>query len=399
MPNLPEMGEDSEELEEIELPAFHRPLATQYSHYVRNRRKDKQEATLNPLPHHGWAETQDSDPAVRLVKDLLMQADSHPSPDAPQETQQLWKEKGKLFMYDVSRDHLKLCPDKLRDKEKIQQEIPEQNMIQDHPETEETLHQRAQVGNVTPAVEQENPPSAIGKSVRPMHSSTEDQSSHSGHETENHFSADEQQTQAQVPVAKRCVPQREEDFIDNDLLITLVQERVALWDTREQQHSDAVVIWRLWNEVAQALMDDWDIATSRVRKAFLIKVKTRWCSMKDHFNKDPRQEIQVHSGAAARIGKYKYHRLFAFLRPVLGQRTTCSSTLEPRSSSRTVLHQTATDQSQPSTSEAASGLASQAGEQAAGPSEVPLSQSSASFLGALPVRRPRTGHSCPSLFT
>ncbi|XP_077155817.1 uncharacterized protein LOC143818363 [Ranitomeya variabilis] len=112
-------------------------------------------------------------------------------------------------------------------------------------------------------------------------------------------------------------------------------------------------------------MDDWDNATSHIRKDFL---KTRWRSMKDCFNKDLRQEIQVLSGAAARIGKYKYHRLLAFLRPVLAQRITCSSTLKPGSSSGVVPHRTAMDQSQPSTSEAASGSASQAGEQAAGPS-------------------------------
>ncbi|XP_077136749.1 uncharacterized protein LOC143793561 [Ranitomeya variabilis] len=122
-------------------------------------------------------------------------------------------------------------------------------------------------------------------------------------------------------VARRRVPQREEAAIDNDRLITLVQERVPLWDTWEQQHSAAVVIRRLWNEVAEALMDYWDNATPRVRKEFLNKVKTHWRSLKDCFNKDLRQEIQVSSGAAARIGKYKYHRVLDFLRTVLAQRT------------------------------------------------------------------------------
>ncbi|CAJ0925567.1 unnamed protein product, partial [Ranitomeya imitator] len=205
-------------------------------------------------------------------------------------------------------------------------------------------------------------------------SSTEDQSSHSGPETE--------------------VPQREEELIDNDLFIPLVQERVALWDTREQQHSDAVVIRWLWNEVAQALMYDWDNATSRVRKAFLIKVKTRWHSMKDHFSKDLRQEIQVRIGSAARIGKYKFHRVLSFLRPVLAQRT---STLKPGSSSGVVPQRTATDQSQLSTSEAASGSASQSGEQAAGPLDVPLSQSSATFLGGSSRQRQKASDRSPEL--
>ncbi|XP_073438629.1 uncharacterized protein [Dendrobates tinctorius] len=79
--------------------------------------------------------------------------------------------------------------------------------------------------------------------------------------------------------------------------------------------------------------------------------------------------------------------MLAFLRPVLAQRTTWSSTLEPGSGA--VLHRTAMDPSQPSTSEAASGPATETGDQEAGPSGVPLSQaSSASFyLGSSQQRQ------------
>ncbi|XP_077138432.1 uncharacterized protein LOC143804308 [Ranitomeya variabilis] len=97
--------------------------------------------------------------------------------------------------------------------------------------------------------------------------------------------------------------------------------------------------------------------------------------MKDRFNKDLRQESQVRSGATARIRKYKYHRMLAFLRPVLAQRITWSNTLETGFGA--VLPRTATDQCQSSTNEAASGPAIQPGDQEAGPSGVPLSQASA----------------------
>ncbi|CAJ0962591.1 unnamed protein product [Ranitomeya imitator] len=119
----------------------------------------------------------------------------------------------------------------------------------------------------------------------------------------------------------------------------------------------------------------------------MLKVKTRWRSMKDRFNKGLRQESRVPSGSGARIRNYKYHRILAFLRPVLGQRTSWSSTLDPGSGE--VLHQTATDPSQPSSSPAASGPATQTGDQEAGPSGAPLSQSSASFLGGSSRQRQR----------
>ncbi|XP_077148557.1 uncharacterized protein LOC143809353 [Ranitomeya variabilis] len=157
----------------------------------------------------------------------------------------------------------------------------------------------------------------------------------------------EQRSHGRVSRRQR-VPERDEDLIDNDILISLVQERVPLWDTRVPQHSDNVTIRRLWNEVAKEIWDGWDNTPNRVRNAFVARVKTRWCSMKDRFNKDLRQESRVPSGSGARIRKYKYHRVLAFLRPVLAQRTTWSSTVGPGSGA--VLHQTATDPSLPSSS-------------------------------------------------
>ncbi|XP_077131648.1 uncharacterized protein LOC143786256 [Ranitomeya variabilis] len=146
------------------------------------------------------------------------------------------------------------------------------------------------------------------------------------------------------------------------------------------------------------MWDGWDNAPNRVRSAFVAKVKTRWRSMKDRCNKDLRQESRVPSGSGARIRKYKYHRVLAFLRPVLAQRTTWSTTVGPGSGA--VLHQTATDPSQPSSSAAASGPATLTGDQEADPSGVPLSQSSAtaSFFGGAPPGSGR-GHRTALAYT
>ncbi|XP_077148274.1 uncharacterized protein LOC143808980 [Ranitomeya variabilis] len=76
--------------------------------------------------------------------------------------------------------------------------------------------------------------------------------------------------------------------------------------------------------------------------------------MKDRFNKDLCQESRAASGSGARIRLYKYHRVLSFLRPVLAQRATHSTTVEPGSGA--VLQPAATDPSQPSSSTAAGGL-------------------------------------------
>ncbi|XP_069623903.1 uncharacterized protein [Ranitomeya imitator] len=118
------------------------------------------------------------------------------------------------------------------------------------------------------------------------------------------------------------VSQRDDDRIDNYLLITLVQERVPLWDGRDPQHSVNSTLCRLWSEVAQALWNGWENAPPRVRNAFVEKIRTRWRSMKDRFNKDVRAENRAASGSGARHRLYKYHRVLSFLRPVLLMRTT-----------------------------------------------------------------------------
>ncbi|XP_073441490.1 uncharacterized protein [Dendrobates tinctorius] len=126
----------------------------------------------------------------------------------------------------------------------------------------------------------------------------------------------EQRTQSTVG-RRRTVPQQDEDvYLDNEQLMSLVQERVPLWDSRDQQYKDIVVTRRLWNEVAAALMEGWDSASATVKKAFMNKVRKRWCSMKDRFNTDVRAEGQVRSGSSARTRtKYRYHRALEFLRP------------------------------------------------------------------------------------
>ncbi|XP_073412819.1 uncharacterized protein [Dendrobates tinctorius] len=279
--------------------------------------------------------------------------------------------------------------------------IPEDHQGQDLNviKLEEDIEEVMRRGQPCMNVVKEEIPNVATAFYSTMSSSEDLNASQSGQDTDEDISGAEQPEQlsddssqrhrARVPeVETRRVPQREEGHppnIDNDQLIDLVQERVALWDTRHRQHSDLVVIRRLWEEVARLLLADWDRVKPQVRKDFLKRVKVRWRSMKDRFNKDMREEIRVRRGAAPKVTKYKYHRMLSFLRPAVGHRRTWNSTKEPASSSvGAALHRTATKHSQSSTSNAATRQASPAGEQAAAcPSGFPLSQPSATgFVGS-----------------
>ncbi|XP_077113586.1 uncharacterized protein LOC143768847 [Ranitomeya variabilis] len=127
----------------------------------------------------------------------------------------------------------------------------------------------------------------------------------------------------------------------------------------------------MWTEVAKSLWDGFDSASPTDQTKFVKKLKTRWRSMKDRFNRGLRKEGEARSGAAAaRSIPYKYNRILQFLRPALGRRQTHSSTLEPVRPSGAVLRELPSGPSQPSHSD--SRLAPPSGEPAAGPSDVPL---------------------------
>ncbi|XP_077144632.1 uncharacterized protein LOC143807204 isoform X1 [Ranitomeya variabilis] len=185
----------------------------------------------------------------------------------------------------------------------------------------------------------------------------------------------EQRARGQGVASSRRVSQRDHgDSIDVDLLITSIQERGPLWDSRDPRHMDQVVLRRLWVEVAKSLWDGFESASGTDKSNFVKKLRTRWRSMKDRFNKGLRnEEEQARSGAAAaKSVPYKYHRALQFLRPVLGRRQTHSSTLERARPSGAELHESPSDPSQPSHSD--SRLAPPSGEPAAGPSGVPLAE-------------------------
>ncbi|XP_077151485.1 uncharacterized protein LOC143815773 isoform X2 [Ranitomeya variabilis] len=188
----------------------------------------------------------------------------------------------------------------------------------------------------------------------------------------------EQRARGQGVASRRRVSQRDQgdSGIDVDLLITCIQERGPLWDSRDPRHMDQVVLRRLWVEVAKSLWDGFESASSSDKSNFVKKLRTRWRSMKDRFNKGLRtEEEQSRSGAAAaKSVPYKYHRALQFLRPVLGRRQTHSSTLERARPSGADLHESPSDPSQPSHSD--SRLAPPSGEPAAGPSGVPLPEAS-----------------------
>ncbi|XP_077115256.1 uncharacterized protein LOC143770000 [Ranitomeya variabilis] len=188
----------------------------------------------------------------------------------------------------------------------------------------------------------------------------------------------EQGDRCQDGSSGRQVSQRDHrESIDVELLISSIQERGPLWDSRDPRHMDQVVSRRLWAEVAKSLWDGFDSASAKDKGTFMTKLRTRWRSMKDRFNKGLRaEEEQSRSGAAAaKSVPYKYNRQLQFLRPILGRRQTHSSTLQRAPPCEAELHGSPSEPSQPSHSDSRPAPPS-SGEPAAGTSGFPLPEAS-----------------------
>ncbi|XP_077116540.1 uncharacterized protein LOC143770619 [Ranitomeya variabilis] len=171
-------------------------------------------------------------------------------------------------------------------------------------------------------------------------------------------------------------------------MVASIQVRAPLWDPCDPRHADQVVLKRMWTEVAKSLWDGFDSASPSDQTKFVKKLKTRWRSMKDRFNRGLKKEGAARSGAAAaRSIPYKYNRILQFLRPALSRRQTHSSTLEPVRPSGAVLRESPSGPSQPSHSD--SRLAPPSGEPAAGPSDVPLPEATGAPSFGLSRQRQR----------
>ncbi|XP_073406477.1 uncharacterized protein [Dendrobates tinctorius] len=106
-----------------------------------------------------------------------------------------------------------------------------------------------------------------------------DRETSSSSSADGNSEGEQQEQRSQFPVVIRNVPQRDEDvYLDNEQLISLVQERSPLWDSRDRLYKDNVVTRRLWNEVAAALMDGWDSATASAKKAFSEYFPALYCA-------------------------------------------------------------------------------------------------------------------------
>ncbi|XP_077107544.1 uncharacterized protein LOC143765099 [Ranitomeya variabilis] len=125
--------------------------------------------------------------------------------------------------------------------------------------------------------------------------------------------------------------EEEDEGIDVDTLIQAVQSREPLWKMSDRRHADQYVTRRLWEEVCNAVIDNWEELNAGAQDLARNRVIVRWRSLRDRFKREFNKEMQAPSGSRGRRSRYKHSRALSFLRSTLLSRSTVSSTQEPAS--------------------------------------------------------------------
>ncbi|XP_044125663.1 uncharacterized protein LOC122920312 [Bufo gargarizans] len=116
-------------------------------------------------------------------------------------------------------------------------------------------------------------------------------------------------------------------YIDNELLIHLVEERVPLWYHTDRRHADHHLTRSLWMEICGKILPDWDYLSAGQQEDCKMAVMVRWRSIRDRYKKDYNEEVNRPSGSGGtRRQPYRYAAALGFLRRTLELRRTTSST-------------------------------------------------------------------------
>ncbi|XP_040278247.1 uncharacterized protein LOC120993843 [Bufo bufo] len=110
---------------------------------------------------------------------------------------------------------------------------------------------------------------------------------------------------------------------DVERLITLIEERPNLWDTRLESYHDRVQKDRSWEEIAKEL-DGAEFAKADAKKRHIIsdqQNKNRWYSCRDQFKRELNLRHKSGDGSLAKK-PYLYTENLQFLRPIMETRPT-----------------------------------------------------------------------------
>ncbi|XP_054282081.1 transcription factor Adf-1-like [Macrosteles quadrilineatus] len=108
-----------------------------------------------------------------------------------------------------------------------------------------------------------------------------------------------------------------------DKLIDEVEARPPLYKKSLKEYSDIILKKKLWEEVCEAVVDNWGTLQTKEKANEGTNIKKRWDSLRTCFARELRAQTNTKSGqAASKRRKYVYFDRLLFLLPEVEQRQT-----------------------------------------------------------------------------
>ncbi|KAG5889463.1 hypothetical protein JTB14_016442 [Gonioctena quinquepunctata] len=113
------------------------------------------------------------------------------------------------------------------------------------------------------------------------------------------------------------------DKIDIKFLLSLVEERPALWDKTSELYKDKIARDAAWREICVILDDEFDELEPKERQEFSKLVTKKWGCVRDSWMKcAKRQNEHKMSGSSRPYRHYLYHDHMRFLEKLIDFSTT-----------------------------------------------------------------------------
>ncbi|KAG6447523.1 uncharacterized protein LOC115441811 [Manduca sexta] len=106
------------------------------------------------------------------------------------------------------------------------------------------------------------------------------------------------------------------DFIDIELLISLIESRPALWDITDECYKNKQSHFAAWMKICTALNDDFQALPDKEKNDFRKEVVKKWNNARDNWMKCHKRLINNASESKS-YRKYKYYNQMSFLKKVV----------------------------------------------------------------------------------
>ncbi|XP_004925760.2 uncharacterized protein LOC101739359 [Bombyx mori] len=115
--------------------------------------------------------------------------------------------------------------------------------------------------------------------------------------------------------------------IDNELLISLVEQKPILWDKTMEHYKNRVATRAAWKEIIIVINPDFEKKEVKTRQAFAKLIIQRWTHIRDNYNRSYKKiQDQKRSGSGAKTAKpYVYSKQLSFLQKIVQPKETISN--------------------------------------------------------------------------